>query len=140
MPKQNTYAASEFPISFSSIQYLGQVLPIPPQVLWSNPFSPQRAEAEGVVAFGEARAGFISEERAMAKLWWSQAKRAVEQQLAGGGFEEVFATHDFGDLHRGVINDYCELVSRDAVVPPNYEITEICSRHELLSPVMAVHK
>jgi hypothetical protein len=96
------------------------------------------AQAEGVVTLGEALAGFVGHQWTVAKGGRRQSKRAVEQKLAGGGEEEVGPANDFGDLHGGIVHDNGKLVSRNVVVTPDDEITEVFSGDESLRAEMTV--
>ena len=98
----------------------------------------QRPETERVVAFGKTNAGFVGHQRTVIKVWRLQAERAVKQKLTGRGQKEISAADDFGDSHRGVVHDHGELVRRHIVVPPDDEIAEIFSRHELLRSELAI--
>ena len=57
------------------------------------------AQAQGVVAFGEALAGGVQDQRAMVEGGGRQHERLVEQELPERGNEEVGTTLDFGDAH-----------------------------------------
>ena len=67
-----------------------------------------------------------------------QTKRAIEQNLACGGEQQIRAANDFGDLHGGVIDDDGELISGNVVLTPDDKIAEVFSSNELLRPKMAV--
>ena len=69
-----------------------------------------------------------------------QTQRAVKEQLAGRGSEEVRAADDFGDPHCGIIHNDGELIGRDAVVAPDYEISEIFPSHKSLRAEMAIEE
>jgi len=74
----------------------------------------------------------------MVELRGRQIQSAVEQELAGGGFEQVFAADDFGDAHGGVIHDDGELIRGDVVVPPDDEVAEVLPGNQLLGAVTTV--
>lgn len=76
------------------------------------------------MAFGETLAMFVAHQFAVEEGGRFEAERAVEEQLAGGGEEEVGAAHDFGDLHGVVVGDAGELVRRKIVVTPEDKIAE----------------
>jgi len=67
-----------------------------------------------------------------------QPERAGQQDLAGGGSQQVSATDHFGDTHGGVIRHDRELVGRDIVAPPDHEIPEILAGHEALRALAKV--
>jgi len=64
--------------------------------------------------------------------WW-KAERVLQEDLAGGGFEQVSAADDFGDALVGVINDASELVAWQADIAgsageratPDEEVAEV---------------
>jgi len=59
-------------------------------------------------------------------------ERAVEQKLPRSGNKQIGSTNHFGNPHRGVIDNHGELIGRHAIVPPDYEITEVFSCDERL--------
>ena len=61
------------------------------------------ADAEGVVALGEAGALVVAHEVGVEVGGGGECERALEEDLAGGGFQEVAAADDFGDAHVGVV-------------------------------------
>jgi hypothetical protein len=63
------------------------------------------ADGESVVALGEAEAAFVAEEVGVEVARLGEIEGALEQDLARGGFEEIGAANDFGDLGVGVIDD-----------------------------------
>src|ERR1017187_8195999 len=67
-----------------------------------------------------------------------QTERAVQENLAGGGLEQILAADDFGDLHRRVVHYDRQLVSRNIIVPPDDEIAKIFSGDELLRAAVAI--
>ena len=58
------------------------------------------------------------------------AEGTIEQQLTGGREEEVGPADDFGDAHGMVVGDDGEFVGREAVLPPDEEITEVATGDE----------
>ena len=68
------------------------------------------------MAFGEADAVGVAEQRGVEVGDGGQVERALEQDLAGGGFEQVGAADDFGDALVGVVDDAGELVAGQADV------------------------
>src|SRR2546423_10567546 len=49
----------------------------------------------------------------------------VKQTLARGGTQQIFAAHNFGDSHFGIIDHDSELVRRKFVVTPDDKIAEM---------------
>ena len=74
------------------------------------------AEREGVVALGEADAGGVAHEIAVVIRGRWEVESTLQEDLAAGGFEEVAAADDFGDLGESVVDDAGELVAREADV------------------------
>ena len=62
------------------------------------------ADGEGVVALGEADAVLVGEELGVEVGGRGEVEGALEEDLAGGGFEEVAAADYFGDLHVCVVD------------------------------------
>ena len=90
------------------------------------------------MAFGKAGAGFISHEGTMVEGGRGQGKRTEEQELAGGGEQEVRAANDFGDLHGGIVHDDGELIRGNVVMTPDDEIAEVFAGDELLGAEISV--
>lgn len=102
--------------------------------------SAKRPEAESVMAFGQAVAGLVFEQRTMIKPRRGRSKCAAEKQLAGCGAKEFFSANNFSDVHGGVIDNDRELIRGNIIMPPHYEITEILSCDKLLRSVPTIDK
>ena len=98
----------------------------------------QRAKAEGIVAFGEASSGIVGHQVAMVEGGRIQGKRTIEKKLPRGGEQQVGAANDFRDLHGIVVHNHGQLVSRQVIMPPDDEVSEILASGELLRAEMAV--
>ncbi len=98
----------------------------------------QGAEAECIVAFGEADAGVVEHQRAMIERGQREAEGAIEKKLPGGREQEVSAANDFGDLHGGIVCNHGELIGGNIVRPPDNEIAKVFAGGELLRTKMAV--
>ena len=61
-------------------------------------------DGEGVVALGEAGAALVGEEVGVEVGGRGEIEGALEEELAGGGLEEVAAADYFGDLGVGVVD------------------------------------
>jgi hypothetical protein len=61
------------------------------------------ADGEGVVALGEADAVLVGEEVSVEVCGLREIEGALEEELAGGGLEEIAAPDYFGDLSVGVV-------------------------------------
>src|SRR5262245_51674110 len=110
----------------------------PPEVFRLNALLTQRAEAKRIIAFGQAGADHIRQQRTMKKRWRSPAQSAIEEQLTRGGFQQILSANNLGDAHCGVVNHHRELVSRNFVVTPNNKIAKILSCDELLRAIIAI--
>ncbi len=90
----------------------------------------QGLKRERVVAFGETLAGGVRDERAVIPQRRGETERAVEQELAGGGLDEVGTADNFRDAHGGIIDYNGELVSGNVVSTPDEEVSEIAASDE----------
>lgn len=88
------------------------------------------ADGEGVVTFGEADALVVGEELGVEVFGSGEIEGALEEDLAGGGFEEVPAADYFGDSSVGVVDYTGELVAGKGVLSPDEEVAEIFSSGE----------
>ena len=84
------------------------------------------------MTLGETNAGCVCDQRAMIESRWNQAKSSIQKNLSGGGFEEILAANDFGNLHCGIVNHDGELIRRDLIVSPDDKIAEVFAGDELL--------
>ncbi len=82
---------------------------------------------EAAAALGESATFGVAHERAMETGGRNGSKGAVEQDLAGGGGEEVGAADDFGDAHGDVVHDHGEFVGGDVVSVPDEEVAEVAA-------------
>src|ERR1700730_2832778 len=98
----------------------------------------QGAEGEGVVAFGEADSCGVGEQAGVEVRGGGEAEGALQEDLAGGGFQEVAAADDFGDAHGGVVDYAGELVAGDSVFTPDEEVAEVFAGGERLGAEGAV--
>jgi hypothetical protein len=85
----------------------------------------QGAKAQGVVALGEAVALSVEHEWGVEVGGGWEVQGALQEDLAGGGFEEVAAADYFGDAGVGVIDDAGELVAGEVVFAPDEEVAEV---------------
>src|ERR1700733_16232509 len=92
----------------------------------------QGADAERVVALGEPATVLVGDEGAVKPCRIGKAQCAVEQNLACGGLEQIGASNDFGDMHRGVIDYAGELITRHPIPAPDDEVSEIAAGNESL--------
>jgi len=72
---------------------------------WRQASLAEGEDGEGVVAFGQAGAVLVAEEMGLEISGSGEVESALEENLAGGGFEEVGSADDFGDAH-GCVVDY----------------------------------
>lgn len=56
-----------------------------------------------------------------------ETQRTMEQDLSSGGLQQIRTSHNFGDLHGGIVNNTGELIRRHIIVPPDDEITKVLS-------------
>src|SRR6185437_14604111 len=69
-----------------------------------------------------------------------QRERAVEQNLARSGFEQVRAAHYFGDGHCRIVGYAGKLIAGQAIAPPHDEIAEIDAGDEALRSQVGIRK
>jgi hypothetical protein len=62
------------------------------------------SDSEGIVTLGEADAVFVCKEVGVEVGGCGEVESALEEDLAGSGFEEVAAADYFGDLSVGVVD------------------------------------
>jgi len=87
------------------------------------------------VALGEADAVFVAEQGGVEVVDGREAERALEENLAGSGLEQIGAADDLGDALVGVVDDAGKLVAGQADVgriaggraAPYEEVAEIRS-------------
>ena len=76
----------------------------------------------------------------MVEPGWGKIERPIEQKLSGCGFEEIFATDDLRDFHRGIVNNHRQLIRRNVIVAPHNKIAEIFAGDELLGTAVGIGK
>src|SRR5581483_1220728 len=96
------------------------------------PTLPQTPDAERVVPLGEALPCFIHHQITMIKLRRFQTERAIQEQLPGGGFQQVGAAYHFGDFHFRIIHCDRKLIRGHIISTPDNEVPKVLSRGELL--------
>lgn len=100
----------------------------------------QIPQTERSMAFGEADASFVCNQRAVIEFGWSQVQGSIEQELASGRFEQVFAADNFGNVHGGIVDDDGELIGGEVIVTPNDKVSEIGSGDEFVESGATVDK
>ena len=113
---------------------------------WQKALLAEGADGQSVVAFGEADAVVVGEKSGVEVGWRGTSEGALEEDLAGGGFEEVAAADYFGDRGVGVVDHAGELVAGKTGVfrivakgfAPDEEVAEIFACSEGLGAEVAV--
>jgi hypothetical protein len=72
---------------------------------------PEVTDGQRVVALGQAEAVFVYQEARVEVVRSGEVEDALQEDLAGGGFEKVAAADYFGDLCIGVVDDAGELIA-----------------------------
>lgn len=90
------------------------------------------------MSFGQPFTGLVAQQWAVVEDWGGEVQCPVEEDLAGGGTEEIGPAHHFGDLHGVVIDHDGELVGRGIILAPDHEVTEVFSGDELLCSLASV--
>ena len=103
-----------------------------------KPLLAEGTDGQGVVAFGEADAVVVGEKFGVEVGWRGKIEGAVEEDLAGSGFEEVATAQYFGDGGVGVVDNAGELVARETVLAPDEEVAEIFACSEGLGAKVAI--
>jgi hypothetical protein len=85
----------------------------------------QGADAKAVMSLCEAAAIVVDNELAVEPGGEREAEGAVQENLSGGGLEQVGAADDFRDAHEVIVDDAGELVAGDAVATPDDEVAEV---------------
>jgi hypothetical protein len=86
------------------------------------PLVTQSAQAERIVALGQAHIMLVAQQRTMEEPWRLLSKSPKQKNLPRRALEEVGAAYDFGDAHGGVVNDDCELVGGEVIAAPDKEV------------------
>lgn len=92
------------------------------------------------MALGQTHSLPIAYQFAVIIPWDRQAQRSIQQNLASSGFQQIGATNDFGNLHRGIVNYDRQLVRRDIIFSPDDEVAEIFAGHHSLRAQMQIFK
>jgi hypothetical protein len=92
------------------------------------------------MAFGQSGARIISQQITVIKMRRWEAQSTVQQQLPGGGLQQICSSYDFADLHGMVIGNDRKLVRRNIVSAPDYKVAKVASRHETLCSQTLVEK
>src|SRR5262249_52421566 len=103
-------------------------------LLRSHSLLAQTAKTERIMSLGQTLACRVMHERAMKIFRRRVSECALEKDLPRRRLQEVSTTHDFSDLHGGIVHDAGKLVGGDLVAPPHQEIPEIAADDETLLP------
>lgn len=90
------------------------------------------------MALGQAYSLLIPHQFAVVVAGDGEAQRAIQQNLASGGFQQVGPADDFAYLHRGIIDYYRQLIRRNIIFSPDDEIAEIYTGHHSLWAQMQI--
>ena len=100
----------------------------------------QLPQAQGIMPFRQPNTRGIRHDGTMIKRRRRPTERAIQQQLPRRAHQQIRATHDFRDLHRGIIHHARELIRRHVIRAPHHEIPKIPSRNKLLRTEISVHE
>jgi hypothetical protein len=89
-----------------------------PQGGWVNLVLLQLPQAQRIVPFSQPGILFVAQKRTMKICWHWISQRADQQQLPCCAFEQVCAADDFSDLHRGIVDNYGQLIRGDIIATP----------------------
>src|SRR6266496_3498313 len=76
----------------------------------------------------------------MIELRSIKSQSTVEEKLSSSGLQQIRSAHHFRDVYRMIVRNNGELVGRNVVSPPDYEITKVFSSRVRLWPEMLVHE
>lgn len=107
---------------------------------WREAALAESADTERVVAFGQANTGCVGDEGAVEPGGTREAEGALEEDLAGGGLEQVGSANNLGDAHGFVVGYAGELVAGHAVATPDDEVAEVDAGDEALRAEVEVEE
>src|SRR5262249_52149318 len=96
----------------------------------------QSADAERIVALGEADAGVIAHQIAVIEAGSFPAQSSIEEELARGRLQQIGSAHHLRNSHRVVVRNTGELVSGNVVSAPDYKIPKIGAAAVELRPAV----
>jgi hypothetical protein len=68
------------------------------------------------------------------------AEGPVEEDLAGGGGEQVGSPHDFGDSKEGIVHHHREFIGWDVITVPNEKIPKVDAGVFFHRPEISIRK
>ena len=89
---------------------------------------------------GEAHALIVHHQGAVIILGFRSTKRAEEQDLSEGGFDQISTADHFSDVHVCIVHCTRELVAGQIVFSPNKEISKIPAGHGALLAHVRIDK
>jgi hypothetical protein len=84
----------------------------------------ERAQAAGIVSFGEPATGLIANERMVEPGWDGEVKEVLKEAMKMGRGQEIFAAGDEGDALGGVVDDNGKVVTGRNILPGEHHIAE----------------
>ena len=95
-------------------------------------------QSSDTISFGQAFAFGVKHQFAMIKVWCFNSQAFVDQDLAGGGLQQVLTTHDLRYSHRNVVSHHRQFVGRKTILSPNQEVSEDLTCNERLRPAASI--
>ena len=77
-----------------------------------------------MIAFCEASAIFVGDERVVKVAWFREREQGLEKAMDVGGWKQVFAAGDVGDLLEGIIDDNCHMVGGADIFAREDDVSE----------------
>ena len=90
--------------------------------------------------FGQPHACLIAHQITVIIVRHRQPERPKQKNLPRSRLQQIRPAHDFGDAHRGIVNDHSQLVGGHIVAPPNNKIPKIAPRDKPLRSEMQIVK
>ena len=84
-----------------------------------------RVNRHGMPGFAEFFVRLLYYEREVCVSWSGQRERVLQQNLPSSAEQQISSTHHVGDMLRGVVDAYGELVGNNCVLAFNYDIAKL---------------
>ncbi len=88
----------------------------------------------------ESHALLVAQQVAVEVLRRGELKRALQQYLPCGGFEQVASADNFRDVRGGIVDNAGKLIARQVVFAPDKVVAKVDASGEGLRPGMEIHE
>jgi hypothetical protein len=86
------------------------------------------------VSFAEACFVFAVNERDVSKLRHGITQRLIYEDLTGRVINVVITSDNMGNPHKGIVDDYCEIIGGSVISPENDKVIQFFTIKGNLSP------